>query len=107
MAKTKRRSMKGMGAETFFGTAEETEVQEAGATSHGKTVSTSHSETTQEQKAIKTSFYPTQDQLDKLDDLATDYNSHYHKQRQTINRNDIVRYLIDQCSIETLDGLTL
>lgn len=104
MAKTEKRPLKGMGAETFFGgTGEGTATKE--------TVEPSHSETTSQQNseelAVKTSFYPSQDQLDKLDDLVTEYNRRYRRQRKKINRNDVIRYLIDQCSPETLDQLTL
>ena len=76
------------------------------APSYSETVSQGHSETGEE-LVVKTSFYPTQDQLDKLDDLATEYNRRYRRQRKKINRNDIIRYLIEQCSAETLDQLTL
>lgn len=63
------------------------------------TVAPSHRET---KKDRKTSFYLTQEQTDKLDDLAYE-----HKKRtgQRINRNDIVRHLIDQCDIDSLANI--
>lgn len=53
-------------------------------------------------KDKKTSFYLTSEQIDKLDDLAYE-----HKKRtgQRINRNDIVRFLIDQCTVESLSQI--
>ena len=50
----------------------------------------------------KISFYLTEDQTNKLDDLAYGYRKRTGKR---INRNDIVRYLIDQCTLETLADL--
>lgn len=73
--------------------------------SHRETAQHSHSETGEEERVIKTSFYPTQGQLDKLDDLASEYNRYYRRQRARINRNDIVRYLIDQCTLDSLTDL--
>ena len=54
---------------------------------------------------VKTSFYPTQGQLDKLDDLASEYNKRYRRQRRRIDRQDIIRYLINQCTLENLANL--
>jgi hypothetical protein len=50
-------------------------------------------------KDTKVSFYLTAEQEQKLDDLAYE-----HKKRtgKRINRNDIVRHLIDHCIIEDL-----
>lgn len=55
-------------------------------------------------KEEKVTFYLTSGQADKLDDLAYD-----HKKRtgKRINRNDIVRYLIDQCTTESLNNKSL
>lgn len=47
----------------------------------------------------KTSFYIRHDQVEKLDDLAHDYKKRTGKR---INRNDIVRALIDQIDLEKL-----
>jgi hypothetical protein len=47
----------------------------------------------------KTSFYLTQGQLDKLDELAYAYKRQAGKR---INRNDIVRFLVDHARLETL-----
>ena len=68
------------------------------APSHRETVTPSNTN----KKDHKTSFYLTQEQTDKLDDLAYE-----HKKRtgQRINRNDIVRYLINQCSIDSLSNI--
>ena len=55
-----------------------------------------------DKKEEKVTFYLTSGQADKLDDLAYD-----HKKRtgKRINRNDIVRYLIDQCTAESLNNI--
>jgi hypothetical protein len=49
-----------------------------------------------------TSFYLTLAQLRKLDDLAYTYNGRTGKR---INRNDIIRHLVDTCDIGHLQGL--
>jgi hypothetical protein len=49
-----------------------------------------------------TSFYLTPAQLRKLDDLAYTYNGRTSKR---INRNDIIRHLVDTCDIGNLQGL--
>lgn len=54
---------------------------------------------------VKTSFYPTQEQLNKLDDLAGEYNKLYRRQRKRIDRQDIIRHLINQCTLESLTEL--
>ncbi len=75
---------------------------------HSETVSQPHGKTpTEDDQVIKTSFYPKQDQLDKLDDLASEYNRRYRRQRKRIDRQDIMRYLIDQCSRESIDDLRI
>src|SRR6202790_156464 len=56
----------------------------------------------QDYQVIKTSFYPTQAQLDKLDDLAGEYNKKYRRQRKKIDRQDIIRHLINKCNLEAL-----
>jgi hypothetical protein len=78
------------------------------APSHGKAEKHEDRETVvPEQKTEvgkeKISFYLAPGQTDKLDDLA-----YKHKKRtgKRINRNDIVRHLIDQCTLESLDGLS-
>jgi hypothetical protein len=61
-----------------------------------------------EDQVVKTSFYPRQDQLDKLDDLAGEYNKRYRRQRKRIDRQDIIRFLIDRCtSLDSLEDLKL
>lgn len=50
----------------------------------------------------KVSFYLTTQQLEKLDDLVYNFGKR-HKVR--INRNQIVRHLIDLCNLDTLDTL--
>lgn len=50
----------------------------------------------------KVSIYLTTAQAEKLDDLAHDYRKR-HKKR--INRNDIIRHLINMCDLDTLDTL--
>jgi hypothetical protein len=50
----------------------------------------------------KITFYLTTQQAEKLDDLAHDFRKRHHKR---INRNDIIRHLIDQCTLNSLDTL--
>ncbi len=100
----KRRSLTGQGADIFFNTATQEETVDS------KTVEPLHSETalpssTHDDQLVKTSFYPTQTQLDKLDDLATEYNKKYRRQRRKIDRQDIIRFLIEECTINTLADL--
>lgn len=54
------------------------------------------------QKREQVTFYLTPEQASKLDDLAYQYGKHVKKR---INRNDIVRLLIDHCTIELLDEI--
>ncbi len=49
----------------------------------------------------KTTFYLRPDQIDKLDELVTSYKRHTGK-RKGVNRNDIVRSLIDQADLSML-----
>lgn len=65
---------------------------------HGETVGLS-----KDQFSRKVSFYLTPGQEKKLDDLADDYRRQHDGKR--INRNDIVRHLINQCTLETLESL--
>jgi len=58
-----------------------------------------------EDQVVKTSFYPKPAQLDKLDDLAAEYNRRYRRKRARINRNHIVRFLLDLVDIDMLDEL--
>ena len=53
-------------------------------------------------KEMKVSFYLTPEQAEKLDDLAYEHKKLTGKR---INRNDIVRHLIDHCSIEDLHDI--
>ena len=53
-------------------------------------------------KESKTSIYFTPEEVNKLDDLAYEYKKRTGKR---INRNDIVRYLVDHCSIEDLHDI--
>ena len=53
-------------------------------------------------KEIKVSFYLTPEQEQKLDDLAYEHKKQTGKR---INRNDIVRHLVDHCSIEDLQNI--
>lgn len=57
---------------------------------------------TQTRSVKPTSFYLTPTQLRKLDDLAYTYNGRTGKR---INRNDIIRHLVDTCDIGNLQGL--
>jgi hypothetical protein len=65
------------------------------------------SDSSDDGSVVKTSFYPTQSQLDKLDDLAAEYNRRYRRQRKRIDRQDIIRFLIDQCTPDSLNDLVL
>lgn len=77
-------------------------------TSHTNTVSPSHSETVTKpgssttEKKSKVSFYLSPEQEEKLNDLEVAF---WQQHKKRINRNDIVRYLIDHCSIHSLEGL--
>jgi hypothetical protein len=65
-----------------------------------------HSETvglSKDQFSRKVSFYLTPRQEKKLDDLADDYRRQHEGKR--INRNDIVRHLINHCTLESLESL--
>lgn len=53
-------------------------------------------------KQEKATFYLTSEQIRKLDRLAYE---HLESTGRRINRNDIVRLLIDQCSLDSLQGL--
>lgn len=50
----------------------------------------------------QTSFYLSPEQLLKLDDLA---HNHYRRTGKRINRNDIVRHLVDRCELSDLTDL--
>lgn len=50
----------------------------------------------------QTSFYLSPEQLLKLDDLA---HNHYRRTGKRINRNDIVRYLVDRCQLNDIADL--
>ena len=51
----------------------------------------------------KVTFYLTPEQVRKLDGLAHEYNGKGKGRR--IKRTDIIRYLIDRCTMETLSDL--
>ncbi len=53
-------------------------------------------------KDKKVTFYLTQEQEDKLDALEIEFRQR-HKRK--VNRNEIVRLLIDQCDIDSLAAL--
>ncbi len=57
---------------------------------------------TSPKKDKKVTFYLTQEQDDKLDTLEMEFRQR-HKRK--INRNDIIRYLIDQCDVDNLREL--
>jgi hypothetical protein len=67
-------------------------------------VSPLHRSTVKTKKERKVSFYLTPEQESKLYDLEIACYQQYGKR---INRNDIVRYLIEQCMFESLSGLML
>ncbi len=49
---------------------------------------------------MKVTFYLTEEQIDKLEDLVHECRKTTKNRR--INRSHIIRYLVDQCTIETL-----
>ena len=51
----------------------------------------------------KVTIYLSSDHIRKLDSLVYEHNCKSRGKR--INRNHIVRYLIDQCTAESLKGL--
>lgn len=61
---------------------------------NGNTVSS-----TSKKNGEKTTFYLRPDQLAKLDELTYEYNK---QTAQRINRNDIIRALVDGCDIDQL-----
>jgi hypothetical protein len=72
-------------------------------TSNKKTVIKSNSNTVLAQNGkadIKVTFYLTEAQVDKLDEMVFAYKKRRGKR---INRNDIVRYLIDSLTSETVE----
>ena len=56
-----------------------------------------------QEKLVKVTFYLTQKQISKLDELEFEYKK---GNRREIKRNEIIRYLIDRCTLEdSLKGL--
>lgn len=50
----------------------------------------------------KVSFYLLPEQEDKLSELEAAF---WQRHKRRVNRNDSVRYLIDRCDLESLQGL--
>jgi len=83
--------------------------------------SSEHSETVQPQESYtvapsqsdasskleKVTFYLTHEQVEKLDMLEFSWRREHRKRtrRRPINRNDIIRHLIDQCTEEDIQHL--
>lgn len=62
----------------------------------------SHGEEVKQQKSEKISFYLTPDEAQKLNDLE------YEQRKRTgrrVNRNDLIRHLIDTCTSESFEGI--
>lgn len=57
---------------------------------------------TEPKKDKKVTVYLTQAQEDKLDGLEVAF---YQEHKRKVNRIQIIRYLIDQCNIDNLQGL--
>ena len=98
-------------SETVTPLNRETVEQQSGETGelyYGETAERLISNTVTQQHGItaeqleKTTFYLEASQSEKLDDLAHDYKK---RTGQRINRNDIVRYLIDQATLDSLEGI--
>ncbi len=75
----------------------------------GETVAHSNLVTTPQREASttpkkdkKVTLYLTQAQEDKLDGLEVEF---YQRHKRKANRIEIIRYLIDQCDIDSLSGL--
>jgi hypothetical protein len=64
-----------------------------------QTVAQSHRETV---RLDKITFYLTAEQIKKLDQLEIEYRMNTGRR---INRNDLVRHLIEQCSITSFDDM--
>ncbi len=67
---------------------------------HGETVEEQSGDTVK--KSEKISFYLTPDEAGKLNDLE------YEQRKRTgrrVNRNDLIRYLIDTCTSESFEGI--
>jgi hypothetical protein len=80
-----------------------------GITQESSTTSTQESTeaTTQKGKKAKThkiTFYPGPRQEHKLNELIVEY---WYRHSIMINQNDILRHLVEQCSIDSLDNLSL
>lgn len=61
-----------------------------------------HGEEVKQQKSEKISFYLTPDEARKLNDLE------YEQRKRTgrrVNRNDLIRHLIDTCTSESFEGV--
>lgn len=71
------------------------------APSHRAPAATKAAGSTTERKT-KISFYLSPEQEEKLGDLEVALWTRY---KRRINRNDIVRYLIDHCDIDSLEAL--
>jgi len=76
------------------------ENHETVSLSHSENVKLEDGETIEKQE--KTSFYLSAALLEKLDDLAHDFRKQHGKR---INRNDIVRHLVEQVTLVQLEGL--
>ncbi len=53
-------------------------------------------------KTHKITFYPGPGQEDKLNELIVEYWQRHHRM---LNQNDILRHLVEQCSITSLETL--
>jgi len=86
----------------YFKATQGTAVQPEGEPAQEKTPS--HSDTVTQRVKVdkKTSFYLSDAQKKKLNDLEAECWQRFSKK---INRNEIVRFLIDGCSLETLQAL--
>lgn len=68
--------------------------------SNGKVVRPSNGEAVKKDRKI--TFYFTKEEADKLNDLETEF---WIRFKRRVNRNDIVRYLVRQSHIDTLEEL--
>ena len=84
-------------AELYYGETSERLYSNTVTRQDSSTVTLSHRQTVK--KEAKISFYFTAEQEKKLDTLELEYRL---RTSRRINRNDIMRYLLDHCNIEDL-----
>ncbi|SRR6266851_2365881 len=94
-------------------TVQPQESYTASSSEHSATVqpqegdTVAHPQSDASSKLEKVTFYLTHEQVEKLDMLEFSWRREHRKRtrRRPINRNDIIRHLIDQCTEEDIQHL--